>query len=161
FYQTSSTISNPKGIRMGITNHFTRGGQIAMHRLRMFSQISYTTFILSMLIAIMFIALSAFKNISSYQWYLYKEYLYADFMLIVSFDNKQNVLQDFQNQNGKSKKVRSFDIVNSHYFQHNKSYVEAELKRIGLNAICIFAIWGIAAIAFFIFRGRQQYRKKL
>jgi type IV secretory pathway TraG/TraD family ATPase VirD4 len=82
-------------------------------------------------------------------------------MLNVTLDNKQAVLQDFQNHRGKLKKVRSLDVVNSHYLRHNKKYVEAELRKISIHALWIFGIGALAAISFFVLRGRQQYRKKL
>lgn len=146
---------------MTAANHFTRGGQIAMHRLRMFQQISMTAIMIALVVGFGFFCAKSAVTIKSYDWYLLKEYVWADFTLSLSPHNRARVIQDFEYENGSRVKVRSLDIVQNPYIHKRVSRVQASLYKTMILSGLFSLIVLLIAIGYFVFRGRAQFANKL
>jgi len=144
---------------MSFTSNFTRGGQIAMHRLRMFKQISKTTFFLSLIGMSSFFVWRSVKDIRPYDLYLIKEYYYAQGLLAFPFQDKHQVTQNFEYQNGVKRDVRSLDITHNPYIRHRmKSVFQTAKTNLWLSFVFALFILSISII-YFSLRGRKQFEK--
>ncbi|MEN8236239.1 MAG: type IV conjugative transfer system coupling protein TraD [Pseudomonadota bacterium] len=146
---------------MAATSNFTRGGQISMHRLRMFQQISMTALMIALVVGLTFFCAKSAVSINSYDWYLLKEYLWADLTVSMSPRNRGRVIQDFEYANGYRVKARSLDIVNNPHIKKRVSQVQATLYQTMLLSSLLSLIVLLIAIVYFVFRGRVQFKNKL
>jgi type IV conjugative transfer system coupling protein TraD len=146
---------------MRILNFYTRGGQLAVHQYRMLKQIISISMALSLLLGLLFFSSLMYIKTSSYQWYLYKETLYAEFMVNMSLNDSNKAMQEFKYSDGVSRQVQSKSILNNPSIKAHTRHLE---KMAGLSAYQ--SLWAVLVIAFlvivyFIIRGYRQSLKRL
>lgn len=96
FYHPFSDCFKPyqKGALMRPFHLFTRGGQLAVHQVRMLKQICMVTFALSLASGITWGLASALRNAESVPWSLAKDFWIASFRVETSLGNPAKIIQD-------------------------------------------------------------------
>lgn len=89
---------------------FTRGGQITLHNIRMWMQITNKLLLIGIIIFTVTAIPFGFYNITAYERYVASQYVWSQVLPIV--DNK--IETDFIQPNGHHVKVRYIDIAQSH-----------------------------------------------
>ncbi|MGL5784278.1 MAG: type IV secretion system DNA-binding domain-containing protein, partial [Alphaproteobacteria bacterium] len=146
---------------MGMTNHFTRGGQLALHRLRMFSQIAFTTCCIAGCLSLLFFGIRAYQTLNPTQWRHYLDYCQAKLLLSLPHEDPRRVLQDFVDARGKVLQVPSLRLLQMPAVLSNKQQVERHLYRLGLEAFWMFGLIVAGVGGYFLYRGRVQFKKTL
>jgi type IV conjugative transfer system coupling protein TraD len=145
---------------MGISNHFTRGGQLAMHRLRMFSQISITTVLIGGVLSLVFFVCRGVVEISPRQWSLYQTRLEAELLLgWFPHENPSQVQQSVTDSRGNRVSVSSLQVLRNPWLLRNKQGVEVTLKAEALWTFRFFLFSLLGVGGYFLVRGRVQSRK--
>lgn len=146
-------------------NFYTRGGQLALHALHMFKQICITTVSISFCVGLGVFTILFFSKTTSYQRCLYKEHLYAEFMVNMSQNDPTRITQEFACGQGKwnniPRRVRSLDILKNPHIQRHIAYIDRlsshNVKKSLWGALIFFFI----LMGFFIHRGYVKSKKKL
>jgi type IV conjugative transfer system coupling protein TraD len=146
---------------MGVTNHFTRGGQLALHRLRMFIQIALTTCCILGIFALLFFGVRGSQTLSSTQWRHYLNYYQAKLLLALPHEDPRRVLQDFMDARGKVLQVPSLRLLQMSEILSNKQWVECHLRHVGLEAFWVFWLVLAGVGGYFLYRGSTQFKKTL
>jgi type IV conjugative transfer system coupling protein TraD len=145
-------------------NFYTRGGQLALHKLHMFKQICLTTFFASFCVGLCVFAILFFSKTTSYQRCLYKEHLYAEFMVNMSQNDPGRITQEFscsKRPNGALREVKSQDILKNPHIQRHIAYID-QLSFQNMKT----SLWGvfisfIILMGFFIYSGYLKSKKKI
>ena len=146
---------------MGIINHFTRGGQLALHKYQMIKQVAGITVLLCVLSGVGIFSFLMVKHTKPYDRYLYFQYLQADLLVSTTFNDESTSTQKFKYHNGDIREVRSIDILNNKFIRRKVS----EIEKTALSQGCS-SLWGalgvlMLLIFFFAYRGHIKARKKL
>ncbi len=99
---------------MSIFNSYTRGGQVAMHNLRMFKQVFFVTIWLSLFTGVATFSLMSWHNTTAYQWYLYQEKIIGTHF---TFGNPADSTTVFTLPTGEERKVRLSDVLYNQWFR--------------------------------------------
>ncbi len=141
-----------------MTNHFTRGGQLSMHRLRMLQQIARIILAIFLFTASIVLVGKTYYEIPTYHFYLFKEYYHGKFLLgfVTKPADIAKAQQDVIQPNGVKSRQYSHNLVHNPYIQQ---YV-ANIKQTAWNNM-ILGLWlgGLLSffiMALFIYRGRKQ-----
>ena len=140
---------------------YTRGGQLTLHTFHMFKQICVTTCFLSFCVGIGVFTVLFFQETTSYQRYLYKESLAAEWRVNMSQNDPSKMTQAFQFENGMIREVKSQDILKN-------PRIQAHIEKI--DTLCYQNMWksvwaalcsSFFLMVFFIYQGYIKSKKKL
>ncbi|HUX79613.1 MAG TPA: type IV secretion system DNA-binding domain-containing protein [Alphaproteobacteria bacterium] len=145
-------------------NFYTRGGQLALHKLHMFKQICLTTLLAAFCVGLCVFAILFFSKTTSYQRCLYKEHLYAEFMVNMSQNDPSRITQEFscsRKANGALREVKSQDILKNRHIQRHIVYID-HLSSQNMK----MSLWGVFVsfvilMGFFGYSGYLKSKKKL
>lgn len=146
---------------MSALNFFTRGGQLAVHQYRMLKQILTISITMSLLVGISVVAAMIYQQTTSYQRYLYKEYLYAELMVNMSLNDNDKAMQEFKYTDGIERKVQSKRILNNPSIKAHISYMDKLAEKSAIKGLWAACFMVLIVISFFIVRGYRQSLKKL
>ena len=137
---------------MNIFSNIIRGGQLTLHALRMFRQVSYYLLLWGFLVFLIFFSLSMYDKTNSTMWGEYRDYQTANFLCQVMMCSKKVTVYV-----GKEPAVYTANsVINSAFFYTARDYIHKIAKE-----ACIFSI-KIAGSAllivgiFFIWRGFKK-----
>jgi type IV conjugative transfer system coupling protein TraD len=137
---------------MNIFSNIIRGGQLTLHALRMFRQVSYYLLLWGFLVFLIFFSLSMYDKTNSTMWGEYRDYQTANFLCQVMMCSKKVTVYV-----GKEPAVYTANsVINSAFFYTARDYIHKMAKE-----ACIFSI-KIAGSAllivgiFFIWRGFKK-----
>lgn len=131
--------------------HYTRGGQISFHNLRMWDQITKMLTAICLFLWVIFTALITYIVTSTEQILQALAYYYASFLNVVG----QNHLFSLP-FHGKYYRLSVDIIVHNPYFASNAKIVMDLLGRSALGAFALAFIVGIGLSIYFIKRGKEQ-----
>lgn len=146
---------------MSIYNNFVRGGQLSIHKYQMIKQVSLVTFIVCFLASVISTAILFMEKTSSYDRYLYTEYLQAEFQTTMAFGEKSKPTQLFTYGNGEEREVRSLDILSNPLIRDRARKVETIGEQSFYESLYIAGIFLLLLIGFFGYRGYKKSQKKL
>jgi len=93
---------------------YTRGGQVAMHAIRMFGQVSKRLLFLSCILYVAVAGCYIYKKTIWYQWYLVGNYGCAKLELILQGAHAMHTVKEL---NGKSIKIPARQFINNNFLQ--------------------------------------------
>ncbi|KTC81752.1 conjugative transfer protein TraD [Legionella cherrii] len=131
--------------------HYTRGGQISFHNLRMWDQITKTLSMICLIFWIVFTLVFVWFFISLEKITHAVIFYYAQFLEIVG--QKHTFELSFH---GKTYKQTVDSILNYAYYQDNANHVIHSLGKSALWAFCLSFILGLCLAYYFIKRGKAQ-----
>jgi len=142
-------------------NFYTRGGQLALHTFHMFKQICLATFSLSFCVGLGVFAILFFNQTTSYQRYLYKEYLYAEFSVNMSQNDPSRISQGFRHEDGTIREVKSEHILKNPHIKAHIDYVDKLSYENCWKSLWVALCSMIFFMGFFIYGGYVKSKKKL
>ncbi|MCW8419977.1 MULTISPECIES: type IV conjugative transfer system coupling protein TraD [Fluoribacter] len=131
--------------------HYTRGGQISFHNLRMWDQITKTLTFICVFLWLVFTGIIAFWVTSYEQLHQAIAYYYALFLNLVG--QKHTFTVPFH---GKEYRQSVESILHYSYFKSNADHTVTLLGRSALAGFFIAFFLGIALAIYFIKRGKAQ-----
>ncbi|HAT2098246.1 type IV conjugative transfer system coupling protein TraD [Legionella pneumophila serogroup 1] len=131
--------------------HYTRGGQISFHNLRMWDQITKTLTLLCLFIWILFTAFISWMVIPSEKWQQAIAYYYATFLNLAG--QKHTFMLPFH---GKQYHHTIESILHYSYYANNAKEVVDLLGQSALAAFVMAFLTGLVFAFYFIRRGRAQ-----
>ena len=140
--------------------NFTRGGQLAVHQFRMTKQVLSVSICFSILVGFLVFGVLMYCKVTSYQWYLYRENLSAEFMVNLS-SQPEKVTQDFRGPDGDTRKVSSQWILGNSIIQSDIHYVNQLAEESSWKGFWATLASILLAISVFVVRGRRQSLKIL
>jgi type IV conjugative transfer system coupling protein TraD len=146
---------------MGLINFYTRGGQLAVHKFRMFKQIGTVTALISFLIGLGIFIVLFFQQTTPYQRYLYKEFLYAEFLINMNFNDPTQATQEFHYGKGVTREIRSRDILHNSSLRSQVLTLERQAKQVFNQSLWFIGLSCILLMTFFAVRGHSKSQKKL
>ncbi|MDP4840165.1 MAG: type IV secretion system DNA-binding domain-containing protein [Alphaproteobacteria bacterium] len=146
---------------MSITNNFVRGGQLSLHKYQMIKQVSLVTVLLCFLVSVMATGILFFSKTTSYERYLYTEYLQAEFQTTLHFSDVSQATQNFEYQNGMKREVRSSDILQNPSIQHVVHDLNDLLEKSFYKALYYALFFLVLTVSFFGYRGYKKSQKTL
>lgn len=143
---------------MALFKSYTRGGQVAMHNLRMFKQVFFITLGFALVTALATFSLMTWRTTTPYQWYLYQEKIIGTHF---TWGNPADAMTTFNHPHGAPVPMRVHDLLHNRWFRYQNFIFEKNLKRIGY--ISLYGALGVAilVIAFFVVRGCRQKKKEV
>jgi len=146
---------------MSFINHFTRGGQLSLHKYQMIKQVSGVSLIICLLITVLSLFYLFVQNTSSYERYLYWQHMHAEFKTRMTFDHPSTATQEFQFFNGAVRELRSIDILQNKGIKNTVDH----LNQKAIQMIPKAGLYGLGSlfllILFFGWRGYVKSLKKL
>ncbi|CDZ79415.1 DNA transport protein TraD [Legionella massiliensis] len=131
--------------------HYTRGGQISFHNLRMWDQITKTLTFLCLFLWLVFTGIITWWVTSYEQIQQAIAYYYACFLHLVG--QKQSFTLPFHGQNYRQT-VES--LLHYSYFKSNANHMVELLGKSALAGFALALFLGLALAAYFIKRGKAQ-----
>ena len=122
--------------------NFTRGGQITLHNIRMFIQITNKVMLISAIVFLLVTGTVAYTTVSEYEGYVLGQYISAELLPMLN----GNATTSFIEPNGRKVRVKYSDIVEApltHQVIHNACLKLIKAILAGLVAV-IFTILGIS-----------------
>lgn len=131
--------------------HYTRGGQISFHNLRMWDQITKTLSMICLFLWVVFTVVFAWIFIPLEKIAHAIAFYYAQFLSLVG--QKHNFELSFH---GKAYKQTVDTILHYSYYQDNATHVVNSLGKSAFWAFCLSFILGLGLAYYFIKRGKAQ-----
>lgn len=131
--------------------HYTRGGQISFHNLRMWDQITKTLAIFCLFLWIVLTALISWIVISLEQFSQAIAYYYASFLQLIGQEHTFTLLF-----HGRSYQQTVGAIMHYPYYKNNASQLVDLLGKSALAAFVISFTLGLILALYFIYRGKAQ-----
>jgi type IV conjugative transfer system coupling protein TraD len=146
---------------MSFMKHFTQGGQVTLHNIRMIRQVINVTFVTSLLISLAFFGLKTWSDHTSYQIKLVFTYVVAEIKTSIPFGDNTKKMQEFTYPNGRKELARSIDILQNKWV--NKQIVMFQKMIIENIFVAILIFFGIfiVMIGFWVWRGCAKSKKKI
>ncbi len=141
----------------GLAKHFTRGGQITLHNLRMFNQIANRVFLMGILIFALFMIVWFFIRTTAYERYIFMQWIWAHCYLFFSgHQAKQHIIQP----DGQAVLVYSKAMLDSGLMQIYLSKVGSILLSGFLVCLflCVASVLGV--VIFLKKRGKAHTKNK-
>ncbi|MEN8237373.1 MAG: type IV conjugative transfer system coupling protein TraD [Pseudomonadota bacterium] len=147
---------------MTSSNHFTRGGQLSMHRLRMWQQVARITLAVILFTAMTISIGKTLYEVPPYHFYLFKEYYHGKFLL--GFATKQadihKATQQIIHPDGRKTQEYSINIVQSPWVNYAVANIEYKVWHNSILGLWIGGVIGLLAVIFFAYRGREQSQQR-
>lgn len=131
--------------------HYTRGGQISFHNLRMWDQITKTLSMICLFLWVVFTMVFAWIYIPLEKIAHSIAFYYAQFLSLLG--QKHNFELSFH---GKAYKQTVDTILHYSYYQDNATHVVNSLGKSAFWAFCFSFILGLGLAYYFIKRGKAQ-----
>ncbi len=131
---------------MSAVNLFTRGGQLALHKYRMFKQICIITALLSFLVGVIGFGFLFYRETMPYQRQLYLKYLQADFVV---------------NLHGSERASQEYQFLNNPQVRAHINYVDSVAHKNMLLSLWYMLATIVLIIGYFIIGGYLKSRNKL
>ncbi|HCE6135890.1 TPA: type IV conjugative transfer system coupling protein TraD [Legionella pneumophila] len=131
--------------------HYTRGGQISFHNLRMWDQITKTLSMICLFLWVVFTVVFAWIFIPLEKIAHAIAFYYAQFLSLVG--QKHHFELSFH---GKAYKQTVDSILHFPYYQDNATHVVNSLGKSAFWAFCLSFILGLGLAYYFIKRGKAQ-----
>ncbi|MEN8237544.1 MAG: type IV conjugative transfer system coupling protein TraD [Pseudomonadota bacterium] len=145
-----------------MAQHFTRGGQLSMHRLRMLQQVARITLAVILFTAMTISIGKTLYEVPSYNFYLFKEYYHGKFLL--GFVTKQTDIhkatQQIIHPDGRKTQEYSINIVQSPWVNYAVAMIKYKVWHNTILGLWIGVFVGLSAMVFFFYRGRKQAQEK-
>lgn len=97
---------------MFIFNNYTRGGQVTMHSLRMFGQVSKRLILIGSVIYLLAIGSNIYRKTTNYQWYLLGSYSCAQIEQALQGNRAVHTVKEL---NGKTVKMPAKQFINNKF----------------------------------------------
>ena len=146
---------------MSITNNFVRGGQLSLHKYQMIKQVATVTVLLCLLVGVLATSTLFFSKTTSYERYLYTEYLHAEFQTTLHFSDESQATQSFDYQNGMTREVKSIDILNNIGLQQVVRTLNNLLEQCFYDSLYYALLFFFLTVSFFGYRGYKKSQKTL
>ncbi|WP_347251917.1 type IV conjugative transfer system coupling protein TraD [Legionella sp.] len=131
--------------------HYTRGGQISFHNLRMWDQITKTLIVACLFLWVILTALISWYKVPPEQFQQAIVYYYASFLNAIG--QKQTFLLSFH---GKNYRQTVSMIIHYPYYATNARQVFHVVTQSALEALTVTVLLGLALAYYFIQRGKKQ-----
>lgn len=121
--------------------HYTRGGQLTLHNIRMFMQITNKLTLLTAVLFILISGLTAWFTVANYERYVMSEYLWAQ--VIPLFNESATTV--FIEPNGRKIKVKYTDLNKSTFITRIKQDVSLKLLKaflfgLAVSLLCMYLL---------------------
>lgn len=143
---------------MSLTTWVTRGGQLALHRFRMVSQVLSLLISIGLCGGVGYGVWSAYHTIPATTWQSAQTTWMAHFLLTTSLGNSHDVTQEIQ-EGPHRRTVRSIDVLHHSRLVRHTRWVEATLLKSLWQGIWMFFWIAGLGLTFFLARGFWQSRK--
>lgn len=132
--------------------HYTRGGQITLHNIRMFTQITNKVTLATAILFFLVAGSIAWMTISEYERYVYGKYLWST--VIPLLEEKSET--DFIQPNGSTIRVKYVDITNANLIKKVNQNIYAKVEHAILIGF-LFSFITMVGISFWLRkRGKSQ-----
>lgn len=146
---------------MSLMKHFTQGGQVTLHNIRMIRQVLNVTFVMSFVISLSFYGIKIWSDHTPYQRQLILTYVVAEIKTNIPLGDKSKKTQDFTYSTGKKQRVRSVDILRNKWMVHQINAIRNMLLDNALSGLFVFIGIFVTMIGFWIWRGRAKSEKDI
>jgi len=145
---------------MSIFSHYSRGGQVSMHKVRMIRQIIMVSLTISSFVGVGTTVFTSFKQIPAYAWRDVGAYIKAHGVITMNFMMPEKATQGVVLRNGQTRTVRSIDIINNRVIHKEMDGIEAVfLTNIGSGLLAAAGSF-ILMLILFVLRGRAHFKKQ-
>ncbi len=133
--------------------NYTRGGQVTIHSIRMFGQVSKRILLIAALIYLVTIGYNLYKNTNNYQWYLLGSYSCAQVKLRLQGNQSTHTVKEL---NGKTVKIATKQFVNNTFLHQQLTNFYQTIYRSLFSSLKITAGSLLIIIILLSQRGRLQ-----
>jgi hypothetical protein len=105
--------------------NYTRGGQITLHNIRMFLQITNKVILIAGIIFLLVSGITLYKTLTDYEGYILSEYLWGQTLPLLD----ANASTDFMNPNGHKVRAKYSDIVEAPYVKQEMHQISRKILR--------------------------------
>lgn len=145
---------------MSVTTWFTRGGQLALHRLRMVAQVMSILLSIGLCGGLALSGWMLYTKIPPAYWQSAQDAWMAEFLLQTSFGSPHDVVQEIQ-RGSQKQQIRSVDVLRHPLIKKRTRWVETFIKHALWKGFQTF-LWTLGLGSFFfLLRGSLQSRKKV
>ncbi|MGI9214881.1 MAG: hypothetical protein ACR2HS_04375, partial [Gammaproteobacteria bacterium] len=133
--------------------NYTRGGQVTIHSIRMFGQVSKRILLIAAIIYLATIGYHLYKNTNNYQWYLLGSYSCAQVKLRLQSNQSIHTVKEL---NGKTVKIATKQFVNNTFLHQQLTNFYQTIYRSLFSSLKITAGSLLIIIILLSQRGRLQ-----
>jgi type IV conjugative transfer system coupling protein TraD len=105
--------------------NYTRGGQITLHNIRMFLQITNKVILIAGIIFLLISGITLYTTLTDYEGYILSEYLWGQTLPLLD----ANASTDFINPNGHKVRAKYSDIVEAPYVKREMHQISRKILR--------------------------------
>lgn len=146
---------------MKLMKHFTQGGQVTLHNVRMIRQVLNVTIVTSFVISLSFFGLRVWSDHTPYQRQLVLTYVVAAIKTSIPFGNSTKKTQEFTYPNGKKQRVRSIDVLQNKWMNGQINIIRNIVWHNAFSSLLVFVWTFLTIIGFWIWRGRASSKKEI
>ncbi len=147
---------------MTSSNHFTRGGQLSMHRLRMLQQVARITLALMLFTTLTVSISKTVYEVPSYYFYLFKEYYHGQFLLgfVTKPEDVKKATQKIIHPEGHTTEEYSSNIVKNPWVIYAVNLIKHKAWHNTIIGLWAGGVVGLLAMIFFVYRGRKHSQER-
>jgi len=145
---------------MSFLEHFDRGGQVSMHRLRMRMQNFKIVLYTALIISFSYFCIKVYWDVHPYAWDLALEKIQADVYTAMPGKAKYTMEQRFKLEDGRYIKKKSWDVANDRLVNYSHVYITEHLISKAWQSLLVFISSCGFLFAFFMLRGKKKFNKK-
>ena len=148
FYQLS------KKHTMLLSKSFTRGGQLALHRFRMWRQVVWMTLVLSLMVGLFSFAFILYRTSTAFERALIVPYILSSIENTLGLDTQHTL----QSPMGRRVQLKSSAILQSAMVKHHMNNIQCKAWRALTNALWATALNVFLIVLYFVITGHLARR---
>ena len=145
---------------MSFLEHFDRGGQVSMHRLRMRMQNFKIVLYTALMISFSYFGIKVYWDVHPYAWDLALEKIQADVYTSLPGEAKYTMEQRFKRQDGRYVMRRCMDISRDPLANYSHTHIMEHVLSKAWQSLLVFISACGFLFSFFMMRGKKKFKKK-